>query len=98
MLEGSEPRARSRDFSHSCDIPELPLQGTANSVYGGTTAEPEPEYVQEDMVSEVKKAVQGRLAAFARIGARPPAKSIGSKCSRGDGICLSVFGCHSCSA
>jgi hypothetical protein len=71
MLEGSqmEPHARSHDFSHSSDIPDLPLQGTANSVYGGTTAEPEPEHVQEDALSEAKKVIQGRLAAFARMGA-----------------------------
>ena len=78
MLEGSqiEPRAISHDFSHSSDIPDMPLQGVANTVYGDTAAEPEPELV-EDALSEAKKAVQGRLAnlgekwSFARIGAQP---------------------------
>jgi hypothetical protein len=82
MLEGSqmEARARSHDFSHSSDIPDMPLQGTASSAYGVTTAEPEPELVQEDALSEAKKAIQGRLAnlgvpnkwGFARISAQPP--------------------------
>ena len=75
MLEGSqtEPNARPQAFSHSSDIPDVPLQGMANLVSGlRSTAEPEPELGLEDAVSEVTKAIKGRLAnfgVFGRIGA-----------------------------
>ena len=67
MLEGSqaEAHARAHAFSHSSDIPDVPVQGMAKPVYSGSTApEPEPGFVQEDALTEAKKAIQGRLATF----------------------------------
>ena len=84
MLEGSQTEAfaRSQAFSHSSDIPDVPLQGMANLVSGrrSTATEPEPELGLEDAVSEVTRAIKGRLAnfgVFGRIGAQQPTKMHG---------------------